>query len=69
MFYWFQRGTDMLRYEARTLLDAYELVIVAADGTEKVEHFGNPRALEQREAELLNELRREGWSGPHGWTL
>lgn len=59
----------MLRYEARSARDVYELVIVAPDGTEKVERFGNPKALEEREADLLNELEREGWNGPHGWNV
>ena len=69
MFYWFQKGKDLIRYEARTLLNAYELVIVEPDGTEKVEHFGNAEALEKRETDLLNELRRDGWNGPHGWNV
>lgn len=69
MFYWFQRGKELVRYEARALFDAYELVIVGPDGTEKVERFGNPEALERRETELLEELRRDGWNGPHGWNV
>jgi hypothetical protein len=69
MFYWFQRGSDLMRYEARTLLDAYELVIVAPDGSETIEHFGNSEALRQREEELVERLHEEGWQGPHGWNL
>jgi hypothetical protein len=69
MFYWFQRGKDLIRYEARSLRDAYELVIVAPDGTEKVERFGNSGALQKREADLIGELHGTGWEGPHGWNI
>jgi hypothetical protein len=58
-----------MRYEARELPEAYELVIVAVDGTEQVEHFGNSAALKQREVDLLGELQAEGWEGPHGWNV
>lgn len=69
MFYWFQRGKDLIRYEARSLLDAYELVFIGPDGTERVERFGNADALEKREADLLKELQQDGWKGPHGWNV
>jgi hypothetical protein len=69
MFYWFQRGTDLMRYEARETRDAYELVVVGTDGSEKIERFKSSGELRQRELELISELAGDGWEGPHGWNV
>lgn len=70
MFWWFQRGKEFIRYEARELgKDAYELTVVMPDGTERVEHFTDQTALKDRQVTLTRELEAEGWSGPHGWNV
>ena len=70
MFYWFQRGQEFLRYESREVSKgAYQLVVVTADGTERVEHFTDAGALHARQVVLARELEDEGWDGPHGWNL
>jgi hypothetical protein len=69
MFYWFQRGKDLMRYEARETREVYELVVVRADGSENIEHFKSSGELRQREMELISELAGEGWEGPHGWNV
>jgi hypothetical protein len=45
MFCWFERGGEFLRYEARGVsTGTYQLAIVVADGTERVEHFTDAAA-------------------------
>ena len=42
VFWWFKRGDNFVRYEARQSGEAaYELRIVEMDGTERVERFEN----------------------------
>jgi hypothetical protein len=70
MFWWFKRGDDYVRYEARqTGARAYELRFINVDGTERVEVFGDEEALSDRERALERSLVKEGWTGPHGWNL
>jgi len=70
MFWWFRRGDDYVRYEARrTDGDTYELRFVDVDGTERVEVFHDEAALAERERELAHDLVNKGWTGPHGWNL
>jgi hypothetical protein len=70
MFYWFQRGADLLRYESRQIsTHAYELLVVMPDGNERVEAFTDSEALKHREVSLARELEDAGWNGPHGWNL
>jgi glycosyltransferase involved in cell wall biosynthesis len=45
---------------------ADELVVVDADGTERVERFDSDLALQARQRELETEFRGDGWDGPHG---
>jgi len=69
VFWWFERKGEFLRYEARPAGDGFELCIVQADGTERVERFDDSAALARRQAEFERQIRREGWNGPHGWNL
>lgn len=70
MFWWFKRGDQFLGYESREVTkDAYELKTRMPDGSERIEQFGNPAALHDRQLALEHELAGEGWTGPHGWNL
>jgi len=70
MFTWFRRGGEFLRYEAREISrNAYELTILLADGTERVERFADQDALTHRQVALQQELEQQGWTGPHGWNV
>ena len=70
MFYWFERGSEYARYEARKLPSgAYELTIYGPDGTQHIEHFETSGALSARERAFQKELESQGWTGPHGWNL
>jgi hypothetical protein len=69
MFWWFERGGQFLRYEARALNSrAYELCVVAPDGTERSEQFADSSDLSKRQVDFERELAAEGWTGPHGWN-
>jgi hypothetical protein len=70
VFTWFQRGAEYLRYEARAVSnEIYELTIIWADGTERVEQFTDQIALHERQLRLQRELEGAGWTGPHGWNV
>jgi hypothetical protein len=70
MFWWFERGGQFLRYEARDLADGgFELRVVAPDGTERVEVFADSAELTRRQVDFEKRLASDGWSGPHGWNL
>jgi len=47
----------------------YELRIVTPDGSERVEHFVDSDDLTKRQHDVIDEVTREGWTGPHGWVL
>jgi hypothetical protein len=70
MFWWFQRGEEFIRYEARALAkDTYALTVVMPDGTERVELFPDQTALMDRQVALTRELEDDDWSGPFGWNV
>jgi len=70
MFYWFKRGAESLRYEAREVSPMrFELTIVGPDGIERVEHFESADELHRRQIALERELLAQGWAGPHGWNI
>jgi hypothetical protein len=70
MFWWFRRGADYVRYESRKTDDGtYELRLLEADGTERVERFDDDRDLNERQRKLEGGLIQDGWTGPHGWNL
>jgi hypothetical protein len=48
-FYWFKRGPELCRYEAREVSPThYELAIIGPVGVERVERFATAEALHQR---------------------
>ena len=50
MFWWFQRDGKFLRYETRaTHSGAFELRVIAPDGSEQVETFTDSSALTKRQ--------------------
>ena len=70
MFWWFERGGEFLRYEARALpTGACELRVTTADGVERVETFPDSTGLSARQIEFERKFLAEGWTGPHGWNL
>jgi hypothetical protein len=70
VFWWFQRGDAYLRYESREVGSGnYELRVIDADGTERVEHFDDSGELAQRQRDFERSLADEGWTGPHGWNV
>jgi hypothetical protein len=66
MFYFFRRGTAVIRCEVRAHWnrDGYELVIDRDDSMVRVERFRDARELNQRWAEFEGRLISDGWSGP-----
>jgi hypothetical protein len=70
VFWWFQRGSDYLRYESREVKTGdYELRVTDPDGTEHVEHFDDSAELAQRQRDFERRLADQGWTGPHGWNV
>lgn len=69
MFWWFEREGRFLRYEARESEGVYELCVVDPDGSERIERFDDSRELARRQAEFEDQIKTEGWNGPHGWNL
>jgi hypothetical protein len=70
MFWWFKRGDDYIRYEARQAArGVYQLCVITVDGTERVETFDDERDLVERQRLLETSLVGEGFTGPHGWNL
>lgn len=63
MLYFFHRAGQYRRFESRTV---YELEITAPDGVTTVERFSTGEAMTERERALQQELRHDGWDGPHG---
>jgi hypothetical protein len=66
MFYFFQRGSDLLRCEVRPAAegDGYEISIVQRDGSERIEHHATSEQVHQRWLELHDQFQNEGWRGP-----
>jgi hypothetical protein len=70
MFYWFIKGDQTVRYEAREISPThFELTVIGPGATERVERFSTADALHAREVELQAELETDGWTGPHGWHV
>ena len=69
MFWWFERGGEFLRYEARDInAEGYELCVVTPDGKERKERFSDSSDLTKRQVDFERELMADGWTGPHGWN-
>jgi hypothetical protein len=43
--------------------------VINPDGAERVEQFDDSAGLSRRQMAIEHDLRAEGWSGPHGWTI
>jgi len=70
VFWWFERRGQFLRYEITDLPGGgYELRVIDADGTERVENFEDSSDLTKRQVDFERDLAAEGWTGPHGWNL
>ena len=70
MFWWYERNGQHSRVEVLQLVTGvYELRVVDADGSEDVEAFNDSRELADRQNEVQQRMRTEGWSGPHGWVV
>jgi len=70
MVWFFERQGDFIRCETRDAdRDAFELVIVHPDGTERVERFDDSATLQRRQQELELTLSHDGWAGPFGRTI
>ncbi|HEY2849196.1 MAG TPA: hypothetical protein VGI97_04920 [Gemmatimonadaceae bacterium] len=70
MFWWYERGGEYSRAEVLPLpTGGYELRVVGPDGTESVEQFDAADRVARRRSDIEDELRRDGWSGPHGWYI
>ena len=70
MFWWFERAGRYLRCETRGRPEGgYELHVINPDGAERVEQFDDSADLSRRQMAIEHDLRAEGWSGPHGWTI
>ena len=46
--------------------NSFELRVIDADGSETTETFSNSSDLARRHAQLQDEVRKGGWSGPRG---
>ncbi len=68
MIWFYAKEGSHLRCEVRPLVggDDYDLVITAADGSERVEHFGDSASVTRRSLQLEAEWLKEGWDGPFG---
>lgn len=70
VFWWFERGGQFLRYEARTLPNgSCELRVTTPDGVEHVETFTDSASLAARQIEFERDFIAQGWTGPHGWNV
>ncbi|HXD74578.1 MAG TPA: hypothetical protein VN628_12610 [Vicinamibacterales bacterium] len=70
MFWWFERGGTYLRCEAvPASVGGFELRVVEPDGRERVELCADSVALSDRQREVIEEITRAGWNGPHGWNV
>lgn len=63
MTWTFTRDGQQAQCEIRRHADGldYEFVTTVADGTERVERFGDPAALIDRSVQYFKELFEDGW--------
>lgn len=68
MFYFFQRGSEYVRCEVRSVSgsNACELVITEDGQPERTERFPSWESAETRWTELRDRLIHDGWQGPLG---
>jgi hypothetical protein len=63
MIWFFNKNGERLRYEITRERGrgSYRVVITRPDGSESIEEVGEPTALIERSAQLMNSLREDGW--------
>jgi hypothetical protein len=67
MFWWFERGGELLRLEVLQLTtDSFELRVIQDDGSETIENFSNASELAKRHVQVQDQVAKEGWIGPRG---
>jgi hypothetical protein len=67
VFYFFQRGPEFVRCEiSGDQVSGYRVVVTQPDGTEHAETFTRSDAAHARWLVIQEELKKEGWWGPHG---
>lgn len=67
MFYFFQRGTDFVRFEiSGDDRSGYTITITEPGGAERTETFSTSDAAHARWLEVQERFKSEGWWGPHG---
>jgi hypothetical protein len=67
MFWWFEREGSYLRCEVLALsTGGYELRTVTPDGAEHVEHIHDVDHLSERQDAVMEQIVRDGWTGPYG---
>lgn len=67
MVWFYERQGCFVKFETQAGVNGrWELVVIGADGTERIERFENDLALQARQRQLEMEFRTEGWDGPHG---
>ena len=65
MFYFFQRGSELLQCEVREAVDGTGFEIVIHEGTrERLEHHPTTDQVHRRWIELQQEFVTAGWWGP-----
>ena len=64
--WFFERSGRFVRCETRDVPGVFELVIVEADGTERVERFDDSDMMFARQQQLASTLKDDGWQGPFG---
>lgn len=69
MFWWFERQGSYLRCEILQTPRGFELRMISPDGAEEVEVFADPAALDKRQSDVVAQVTKAGWNGPHGWVL
>jgi hypothetical protein len=67
VFYFFQRGAEFVRCEiSGDEPSGYRMVLSEPDGTERSEMFATSEAAHGRWLQIQEQLRNDGWWGPHG---
>ena len=67
MFWWYERRGKFTRVEMREVPGgAYELRILAPDGTEQIEHVSTYEELVDRYTFVRAQLEDADWKGPTG---
>ena len=65
MICFFAKGSRFVQCEIHPG-QPHVLRVIEPSGTEHVEHYASPHALEQRWSEIATALHHDGWLGPLG---